>query len=77
MKMEASTTPSSSSNHVVLERLNGVKTGVDKKMETGDLPSIGDDDIHNVIGSCKTFIKFIVMWSLLTLFCCPCSRLSW
>ena len=56
MKMEASTAPSSSSNHVVLERLNGVKTGVDKKMETGDLPSIGDDDIHNVIGSCKIFL---------------------
>jgi len=49
MKLEGSSTPSSSSNHVVLERLNGVKS--DKKLETGDLPSLGEDDIHNVIGS--------------------------
>jgi len=50
MKMEgSSTSPSSSSNHVVLERLNGSKS--DKKLEAGDLPSLGEDDIHNVIGS--------------------------
>jgi len=55
MKMEGSSTPSSSSNHVVLERLNGGKT--DKKLETGDLPSLGEDDIHNVIGSCKYYLK--------------------
>ena len=55
MKMEGSTTPSSSSNHVVLERLNGGKS--DKKLETGDLPSLGEDDIHNVIGSCKYYSK--------------------
>lgn len=48
-----STAPSSSSNHVVLERLNGSKS--DKKIEAGDLPSLGEDDIHNVIGSCKYF----------------------
>ena len=51
MKMEGSSTPSSSSNHVVLERLNGAKG--DKKLEAGDLPSLGEDDIHNVIGSCN------------------------
>ena len=49
----SSTSPSSSSNHVVLERLNGSKS--DKKLEAGDLPSLGEDDIHNVIGSCKYF----------------------
>lgn len=51
MKMEGSSAPSSSSNHVVLERLNGAKG--DKKMDAGDLPSLGEDDIHNVIGSCN------------------------
>ena len=51
MKLEGSSTPASSSNHVVLERLNGAKG--DKKLEAGDLPSLGEDDIHNVIGSCN------------------------
>lgn len=51
MKMEGSSAPSSSSNHVVLERLNGAKG--DKKIDAGDLPSLGEDDIHNVIGSCN------------------------
>ena len=52
LKMEGSTAPSSSSNHVVLERLNGGKG--DKKLEAGDLPALGEDDIHNVIGSCNS-----------------------
>ena len=55
MKLEGSSAPSSSSNHVVLERLNGVKS--DKKLETGDLPSLGEDDIHNVIGSCNYSVR--------------------
>ena len=64
MKMEGSSTPSSSSNHVVLERLNGAKG--DKKLEAGDLPSLGEDDIHNVIGSCNYYrddlMRLIIYW---------------
>ena len=45
MKME--TQPSSSSNHVVLQRLK------ERRGDDGELPRIGEDDIDNVIGSCK------------------------
>merc|ERR1712223_1536926 len=41
-------TPSSSSNHVVLQRLTS-KT--ERRGEDGELPRIGEDDIDNVIGS--------------------------
>ena len=47
-KMES--TPSSSSNHVVLQRLTS-KT--ERRGEDGELPRIGEDDIDNVIGSCN------------------------
>ena len=43
-------TPSSSSNHVVLQRLTS-KT--ERRGEDGELPRIGEDDIDNVIGSCN------------------------
>ena len=52
MKMETSTAPSSSSNHVVLQRLQTSKT--DRKGDDGELPRIGEEDIDNVIGSCKS-----------------------
>ena len=50
MKLEGSPAPSSSSNHVVLERLNNGKTDR-HKMDNTELPRIGEEDIHNVIGS--------------------------
>ena len=50
MKMETNAAPSSSSNHVVLQRLTS-KT--DRKGDDGELPRIGEEDIDNVIGSCK------------------------
>lgn len=46
MKIES--TPSSSSNHVVLQRLTS-KT--ERRGDDGELPRIGEDDIDNVIGS--------------------------
>jgi len=49
MKMETNTAPSSSSNHVVLQRLQTSKT--DRKGDDGELPRIGEEDIDNVIGS--------------------------
>ena len=48
MKIES--TPSSSSNHVVLQRLTS-KT--ERRGDDGELPRIGEDDIDNVIGSRK------------------------
>ena len=47
-QMKIESTPSSSSNHVVLQRLTS-KT--EKRGEDGELPRIGEDDIDNVIGS--------------------------
>ena len=52
-------TPSSSSNHVVLQRLTS-KT--ERRGEDGELPRIGEDDIDNVIGSCnhpKNLLKLL------------------
>ena len=52
-------TPSSSSNHVVLQRLTS-KT--ERRGEDGELPRIGEDDIDNVIGSCnhpKNWLKLL------------------
>jgi len=48
MKMETNAAPSSSSNHVVLQRLTS-KT--ERKGDDGELPRIGEEDIDNVIGS--------------------------
>ena len=50
MKLEGSPAPSSSSNHVVLERLNNGKADR-HKLDSAELPRIGEEDIHNVIGS--------------------------
>ena len=50
MKLEGSPAPSSSSNHVVLERLNNGKSDR-HKLDSAELPRIGEEDIHNVIGS--------------------------
>ena len=50
MKMETNAAPSSSSNHVVLQRLTS-KT--ERKGDDGELPRIGEEDIDNVIGSCE------------------------
>ena len=50
--MKVESVPSSSSNHVVLQRLANSK--MERRGEDGELPRIGEDDIDNVIGSCKT-----------------------
>ena len=50
-QMKIESTPSSSSNHVVLQRLTS-KT--ERRGDDGELPRIGEDDIDNVIGSRKT-----------------------
>jgi len=47
-EMKIESTPSSSSNHVVLQRLTS-KT--ERRGDDGELPRIGEDDIDNVIGS--------------------------
>ena len=69
--------PSSSSNHIVLQRLKraGEEEGVlqrlkrlgeddrskkveeEEEEEEEELPSIGEEDIDNVIGSCKSNIS--------------------
>ena len=50
MKLEGSPAPSSSSNHVVLERLNNGKADR-HKLDSVELPRIREEDIHNVIES--------------------------
>ena len=50
MKLEGSPAPSSSSNHVVLERLNNGKADR-HKLDSAELPRIREEDIHNVIES--------------------------
>ena len=50
MKLEGSPAPSSSSNHVVLERLNNGKADR-HKLGSVELPRIREEDIHNVIES--------------------------
>ena len=52
LKMESNAAPSSSSNHVVLQRLTS-KT--ERKGDDGELPRIGEEDIDNVIGSCEKY----------------------
>ena len=56
MKIES--TPSSSSNHVVLQRLTS-KT--ERRGDDGELPRIGEDDIDNVIGSRKTALNKLIL----------------
>ena len=64
--------PSSSSNHIVLQRLKraGEEEGGLQRLkrvgeEEGELPSIGEEDIDNVIGSCKWIIRFFKLNSWL------------
>ena len=52
MKLEGNSAPSSSSNHVVLQRL----TSKTERREEGELPRIGEEDIDNVIGSRRHFL---------------------
>ena len=52
LKMESNAAPSSSSNHVVLQRLTS-KT--ERKGDDGELPRIGEEDIDNVIGSYEKY----------------------
>ena len=69
LKMESNAAPSSSSNHVVLQRLTS-KT--ERKGDDGELPRIGEEDIDNVIGSCEKYyfekekiFKFLISSGLL------------
>ena len=52
MKLEGNSAPSSSSNHVVLQRL----TSKTERRDEGELPRIGEEDIDNVIGSRRHFL---------------------
>jgi len=46
--------PSSSSNHVVLQRIGR------KVQEEPAFPGFDEEDIDNVIGSCKFFLKILL-----------------